>query len=73
MLLKWGKIVQYYLPKGKDVVFIMKKILKFGQNMHKNLRKCLLVATFKSFRVKSGHRFALGSLVNPQICTFFEF
>ena len=34
--------------------------------MHKHLGKCLLVATFKSFKVKSGLRFALGPLVSPE-------
>ena len=34
--------------------------------MLKQLRKCLRVATFKSFSVKSGLRFALGPLVSSE-------
>ena len=34
--------------------------------MPKQLRKCLQVATFKSFLVKSGLRFALGPLVSSE-------
>ena len=34
--------------------------------MPKHLRKCLLVATIKSYNVKSGLRFALGPLVSSE-------
>ena len=45
---------------------IYKKFKTFGQKMPKQLRKCLQVATFKSFKVKSGLRFALGPLLSSE-------
>ena len=48
------------------------KLQKLVPKWPKWLRKCLLEATFKSFKVKSGLRFALGPLVSSEsFCSVF--